>query len=152
MEKWSLTALADGLLSNALNASSHRGMRTVDGGRPQLLYQAVIALVRGQSLDERDSPGEATVQVLRGRVRVTAGDDTTDGFPGELVIVPDVAHTVTALADAVLLLTVAKRTTPIADDPGRCDLLRPLPMSTSGRHTAHPRSGSAPRSLSSSAA
>ena len=105
MEKWSLTALADGLLSQALSASSRCGMRTVDGGRPHLLYQTVIALVRGQRLDEHDNPGEATVQVLRGRVRVTAGDDTTDGSPGQLLIVPGARHTVTALEDAVLLLT-----------------------------------------------
>jgi quercetin dioxygenase-like cupin family protein len=127
MEKWSLTALADGLLSHALSASSRRGMRTVDGGRPHLLNQTVIALASGQGLDEHHNPGEATVQVLRGRVRVTAGDDTTDGSPGELLIVPDARHTVTALEDAVLLLTVAKRTTPIAADPVDTDLGRSLP-------------------------
>lgn len=116
MEKWSLTALADGLLSHTLSAPSHRGIRTVDGGRPHLLNQTMIALARGQRLDEHNDPGEATVQVLRGRVRVTAGDDTTDGFPGQLLIVPGARHTVTALEDAVVLLTVAKRPTPIADD------------------------------------
>jgi hypothetical protein len=78
MEKWSLTALADGLLSHALSASSRRDMRTIDGGRPHLLYQSVIALARGQRIEEHDNPGEATVQVLRGRVRVTAGEDTTE--------------------------------------------------------------------------
>jgi quercetin dioxygenase-like cupin family protein len=127
MEKWSLTALADGLLSHALSASSRRGARTVDGGRPRLLYQTVIALARGQRLDEHNDPGEATVQVLRGRVRVTSGDDTTDGLPGQLLIVPGARHTVTALEDAVLLLTVAKRTTPIAADPADTDLRRSLP-------------------------
>jgi quercetin dioxygenase-like cupin family protein len=128
MEKWSLTALADGLLRHALSGPSRRpGMRTVDGGRPHLLYQTMIALLRGQRLDEQDNPGEATVQVLRGRVRVTAGDDTTDGSPGQLLIVPDAPHRVTALEDAVLLLTVAKRTTPTAADPVDADLHRSLP-------------------------
>jgi quercetin dioxygenase-like cupin family protein len=116
MEKWSLTALADGLLSYALSASSRRGMRTVDGGRPHRLHQTMIALAGGQRLDEHDNPGEATVQVLRGRVRITAGDDTTDGCPGQLLIVPGVRHTMTALEDAVVLLTVAKRPTPFAAD------------------------------------
>ena len=46
MEKWSLTALADGLLSHALSAPSRRDMRTIDGGRPHLLHQSVIALGR----------------------------------------------------------------------------------------------------------
>jgi quercetin dioxygenase-like cupin family protein len=117
MEKWSLTALADGLLRQSLNASSGRNMRTVNGGRPHLLHQAVIALAHGQELDEHDNPGEVTVQVLRGRVRVIAGDDTIDGSPGQLLIVPRAPYTVTALEDAVLLLTVAKPTTRIAPDP-----------------------------------
>ena len=111
MEKWSLTALADGLLSYALSASSRRGMRTVDGGRPHLPYQTLIALARGQRVDEHDNPGAATVQVLRGRVRVTVGDDTTDGSPGQLLIMTGDQHMVTALDDAVVLLTAAKRPT-----------------------------------------
>lgn len=122
MKKWSLTALADGLLSRALSASSRRSMRTLDGGRPHLLYQTVIALACGQRLDEHDNPGEATLQVLRGRVQVTAGDDTIDGSAGQLLIMPDARHAVTALEDAVVLLTVAKRPTPIAADALDTDL------------------------------
>jgi quercetin dioxygenase-like cupin family protein len=125
-----LTALADGLLSHALNASTGRGVRTVDGGRPRLLHQAVIALAHGQRLDEDDNPGEATVQVLRGRVRIIAGGDTMDGSSGQLLIVPHAPYTVTALEDAVLLLTVAKPTARIAPDlvdTGR-DRSRPTPM------------------------
>jgi quercetin dioxygenase-like cupin family protein len=122
MKKWSLTALADGLLSRALSASSRRSMRSLDGGRPHLLYQTVIALARGQRLDEHDNPGEATLQVLRGRVQVTAGDDTIDGSAGQLLIMPDARHAVTALEDAVVLLTVAKRPTPSAADAQDTDL------------------------------
>jgi len=116
MEKWSLTALADGLLTNALNATDGRGVRTIDGGRPHLLHQTLIALARGQRLDEHDNPGEATVQVLRGRVRITAGEDTADGLPGQLLIMPRTRHTLTAVEDTVVLLTVVKRSTPIAPD------------------------------------
>jgi quercetin dioxygenase-like cupin family protein len=122
MEKWSLTALADGLLSHALSASGRRGMRTVDGGRPHQLHQTMIALAGGQRIEEDDNPGEATVQVLRGRVRVTAGDDTIDGCPGQLLIVPGARHTMTALEDAVVLLTVAKRATSTAVDRVDTDL------------------------------
>jgi quercetin dioxygenase-like cupin family protein len=121
MEKWSLTALADGLLRCALNASDGRGIRTVDGGRPHLLQQTVIALAKGQRLDEHENPGEATVQVLRGRVRVSAGDDTTDGSPGQLLILPGARHTLTALEDAVLLRTVAKRVPSSAADAADTD-------------------------------
>jgi quercetin dioxygenase-like cupin family protein len=56
--------------------------------------------------------------VLRGRVRVTAGDDTTDGSPGQLLIVPGVRHSMTALEDAVVLLTVAKRPAIGVDEEG----------------------------------
>jgi quercetin dioxygenase-like cupin family protein len=118
MEKWSLMALADGLLSHALSASSRRSTRTVHGGRPQLLRQTVIALAAGQLLDEHENPGEATVHVLRGRVRLAAGDVTSDGPAGELLIVPDARHTVTALEDAVLLLTVVQPAPPRAADLG----------------------------------
>jgi quercetin dioxygenase-like cupin family protein len=122
MEKWSLTALADGLLSQALGASSRRGMRTVDGGRPHLLHQTLIALARGQMLEEHLGRGEATVQVLRGRVRVTAGDDTTDGSPGQLLILPGAQYSVTALEDSAMLLTVANQVTPVVADALHSDL------------------------------
>jgi quercetin dioxygenase-like cupin family protein len=116
MEKWSLTALADGLLKYALNASDGRGIRSIHGGRPHPLQQTVIALTEGQRLDEYADPGEATVQVLRGRVRVTSGDDATDCSAGQLLIVPGSGHTLTALEDAVLLISVARSDTPIAAD------------------------------------
>jgi hypothetical protein len=122
MEKWSLTALADGLLKHALNASDGRCIRTIDGGRPNLPCQSVIALAAGQRLDEHDDPGGATVQVLRGRLRVTAGDDTTDGSAGQLLIVPGAGHTLTALEDSVLLLTIAQSDTPMAADAADTDL------------------------------
>jgi quercetin dioxygenase-like cupin family protein len=34
----------------------------------------VLALDAGSSLDEHESPGEATIQVLRGQIRLTAGE------------------------------------------------------------------------------
>ena len=118
MEKWPLTALADGLLATALSASSRRSTCTVHGGRRHLLSQTVIALAGGQALAEHENPGEATVQVLRGRVRLAAGNTTTDGSAGELLIVPDARHSVTALEDAVLLLTIARSARPMAPEPG----------------------------------
>jgi len=111
MDKWSLKALADGLLRHALGGSCECGTRTVNSGHSYPLRQAVVALCRGQRLDERYSHGEATVQVIRGRVRVTAGDEVTDGGAGELLIVPG-RHTVTAVEDTVVLLTVAQRASP----------------------------------------
>ncbi|MEV0131029.1 LuxR family transcriptional regulator [Dactylosporangium sp. NPDC050688] len=106
MEKWSLQALAEGLLRHGLGASGRCGARIVTGGHPHSPRQAVIALRRGQTLDEHHDGVEATVQVLRGRVRAVAGDDVTDGTAGQLLIVPGGRPTVTALQDSVVLLTV----------------------------------------------
>ncbi len=108
MQKSSLTALAREQLELAKTASNGRASRTVYGGHEHTLRQTVIALAEGQSLDEHANPGEATVHVLHGRVRLAAGGTSWDGSAGDLIIVPDAPHTLEALKDAVVLLTVAK--------------------------------------------
>ena len=47
--------------------------------------------------------------VLRGRVRLTSGDTSWDGRSGDLVAVPPARHSLLAVEDAAILLTVAKR-------------------------------------------
>lgn len=108
MQKSSLTALARKQLELAKAASSGRASHTVYGGHEHTLRQTVIALANGQRLDEHANPGEATVHVLHGRVRMAAGDAGWEGSAGDLLIVPDAPHTLAALDDAVVLLTVAK--------------------------------------------
>ncbi len=108
MQKFSLTALAREQLDIAKSASSGRASHTVYGGHEHTLRQTLIALANGQRLDEHANPGEATVHVLHGRVRLAAGDISWEGSAGDLLIVPDAPHTLEALADAVVLLTVAK--------------------------------------------
>lgn len=104
----SLTTLADELLATAKEANSGRAARTVHGGAGFSLRQTVIALTAGHGLDEHESPGEATLQVLRGRVRlvcVTSG--TFDGSAGDLLTIPDERHSLEADDDSVVVLTVA---------------------------------------------
>ena len=109
MEKFSLTALAREQLERARGLPSGRSATTVYGGHQHALRQTVIALTAGQSLDEHENPGEATVHVLTGRIRLVAGDAAWDGSLGDLIVVPNARHALDAIRDAVMLLTVAKQ-------------------------------------------
>ena len=84
MEKFSLDAVVRAQVKLAAAAASGRSAETVYGGHEHALRQTVLALTAGSSLDEHESPGEATVQVLRGRVRLTAGEVTWEGRSGDL--------------------------------------------------------------------
>ena len=107
--KTSLTALARQQLELARQASSGRSAHTVFGGHEHVLRQTVIALAAGHGLAEHDSPGEATVHVLFGRVRLSTGEVSWEGSPGDLLTVPAARHTLDALEDSAVLLTVARR-------------------------------------------
>ena len=104
----SLSALSREQLKLAQTSSNGRSAATVYGGHEHVLRQTLIALVGGQRLGEHENPGEATVHVLQGRVRLGAGEDRWDGSPGDLIVVPDRRHDLEALEDSVVLLTVAK--------------------------------------------
>lgn len=108
MEKSSLTALARELLGAAKTKNSGRSARTVYGGHECVLRQTVVALTAGSSLDEHDNPGEATVQVLTGRIVLVSGEVRWEGSPGDHLVVPVARHSVDALEDSTFLLTVAK--------------------------------------------
>jgi quercetin dioxygenase-like cupin family protein len=108
MEKISLTALAREHLETARAASSGRSAHTVYGGHEHSLRQTLMALKAGSKLDDHDSPGEATLQVLHGRVRVTNSSSGWDGSPGDHIILPRERHGLSAIEDSVVLLTVSK--------------------------------------------
>lgn len=109
MQKESLKALARHHLEQALAASSGRSAHTVYGGHEHVLRQTLVALIAGGGLDEHENPGEATIQVLRGRVTLVMGEDRWNGSPGDLMFIPDSRHALEAVEDSVVLLTVAKR-------------------------------------------
>jgi quercetin dioxygenase-like cupin family protein len=107
MVKSSLTALAREQLKIARQAASGRSADTVYGGHEHVLRQTVIALAAGRGLAEHENPGEATVHVLHGRVRLDGDGHSWEGSPGDLLIVPTARHSLEALEDSVVLLTVA---------------------------------------------
>lgn len=109
MQKLSLVAQTRQQLETARTASSGRSAKTVYGGHERILRQTVIALAKGQQLSEHENPGEATVHVLQGRVRLAAADVSWEGSQGDLLVVPEASHSLLALEDAAVLLTVAKR-------------------------------------------
>lgn len=107
MRKLSLDALAREQLERA-RSNGGRSASTVFGGHEQALRQTLIAIAAGSGLGEHASPGEATLQVLAGRIRLTAGDDSWEGRAGDLLLLPPDNHSVAAIEDAALLLTVVK--------------------------------------------
>ena len=109
MDNTSLIALAREQLEAARGASSGRSARTVYGGQEHVLRQTLIAITAGRMLDEHENPGEATVQVLQGRVKLVADDIVRKGAAGHLIVVPDRRHTLEAEEDSAVLLTTALR-------------------------------------------
>lgn len=103
-----MDAMAREQLRKAASSTSGRAAETVYGGHERTLRQTVIALTAGTSLAEHENPGEATVHVLAGKVRLAADDTSWEGSKGDLLVVPQSRHSLEALTDATVLLTVAK--------------------------------------------
>lgn len=104
-----LADLIDDQLAVARDQPSGRHSVTLAGGREHDLRQTVIALTAGNSLHDHDSPGEATLIVLRGDVVFTTADDEKPLGEGDYMVIPAERHGLRAETDAAILLTVASR-------------------------------------------
>ncbi|RXR25073.1 cupin [Oerskovia turbata] len=98
-----LELLTDAHMTRARDGDNGRSAEVVlhDG----VLRQTIIALVAGIELGEHNSPPAASIQVLRGRVRVTAPAGDEEVGPGELRVLTHERHAVAALEDSAFLLT-----------------------------------------------
>ncbi len=114
MEKFALVSIVREQARRAAAAPAGRSAETVYGGHEHALRQTVLAMTAGTSLAEHETPGEATVQILRGRIRLTTGDTTWEGRTGDLLVVPGTRHALHAVEDSAILLTVS-----MAVHPGR---------------------------------
>jgi quercetin dioxygenase-like cupin family protein len=108
MQKLSLDATVREHLERATTNSAGRSSTTVYGGHEHSLRQTVIALAAGAVLAEHESPGEATVLVLFGRVRLSNAEASWDGRAGDLIAIAPSRHSLEAVDDAAVLLTVVK--------------------------------------------
>ncbi|AWL36826.1 MULTISPECIES: cupin [Streptomyces] len=98
-----LNALADEHLTLARSHPHGRSAHLLLRQEP--LRQTVIALTSGSSLDEHNAPPAASLLVLRGAVRLTAGSGDVELGAGVLHPIPQERHGLLALEDAVVLLT-----------------------------------------------
>ena len=104
-----LRALAPALADDRADRDGHGGLHVgLEAPQAEPVHDGAIALRSGESLSDHANPGEATVQVLQGRVTLRFGEVSWNGSPGDLLIVPDGIHALDAVEDSVVLLTVVK--------------------------------------------
>ena len=108
MQKLSIEALARQQMKLAATAGGRHTADTVYGGHEKVLRQTVIGMIAGARLAEHENPGEATVLILHGRVRLAAAGMSWDAARGDLLIMPNHRHSLEALEDSAVLPTVAK--------------------------------------------
>lgn len=99
-----LTSTADELLAAA--AAGGRSGRTIC--HLPTLRATLIALTAGNRLEEHESPPAATLQVLRGEVRLQTSDHEWSLSAGQLIVIPPERHSLQAETDTVVLLTVQR--------------------------------------------
>lgn len=102
-----LNTLSTQLLEEARGSHARRSARTLVNGVAQ--RATLIALAQNAELSEHDAPTAATLHVITGQVRLRTHDQEWVLDAGQLANLPHQRHGLHALADSVVLLTVALR-------------------------------------------
>jgi quercetin dioxygenase-like cupin family protein len=97
--------VAGRLLGEAERAPSGRASETIVSGSVQRC--TVIALSADAILGEHDSPPAATLHVISGRVRLRTNNEQWELEAGQLTRIPPRRHSLEALEDSAVLLTVS---------------------------------------------
>lgn len=107
MNKFSVQAKARELSQKAAASKSGRAAETIFGGHERRLRQTVVALRAGSEMAEHESPGEASLLVISGRLSLVAGETRWSGREWDHLVIPDALHSVEAETDTTFILTVA---------------------------------------------
>jgi quercetin dioxygenase-like cupin family protein len=99
-----LPTVADYLLAQAAESPQLRASQKIDLDHQQLRMTA-IGFAEGGQLPEHKNPGEAVLQVVRGRIRLTDATRSIEVEAGMLARIPNGVHSVTALEPSVIVLT-----------------------------------------------
>ncbi len=104
MTSMTLHRMGDEQLERARQSTNGRASMTVHRGKR--LRQTLLALTAGTRMAEHQSPGDATLLCLRGRVRMNVGERSIEVAEGILVDVPPQRHDLVAEEDSLVVLTV----------------------------------------------
>jgi quercetin dioxygenase-like cupin family protein len=104
----SLDTLIHEHLRLAASSPAGRSIAPLPTGQRGLLTQHLVALRAGSGLPDHENPGDATVLVLRGQVKLRTGANSWTGATGDLLVVPPARHSLEAIEEAVVLLSVVK--------------------------------------------
>lgn len=94
-------------LDAAHDQPSGRSSTTIVHG--EILSEVVMGIVAGEQLAEHANPGEGILHVLVGRVRLESDGQSWLVAEDEWIVIPRALHSVTAITDSAILLTVARR-------------------------------------------
>jgi quercetin dioxygenase-like cupin family protein len=107
-----LQVAADELLAEAGQLNAGRSARTLTPGPGAPLKQTLLALTAGQHLQDHLAPGPTTLLGIRGEAVLTHDDAAMTLTEGVWAACPVGPHSLDAVTDAVVLLTVTPAAVP----------------------------------------
>lgn len=99
-----LPTLAEYLLAQATESPQLRASQRINLDH-ETLRMTAIGFAAGGELPDHRNPGEAVLQVVRGRIRLTDETRSVEVDEGTLARVPNGVHRVEALEPSVIVLT-----------------------------------------------